>query len=164
MKTTLLLIIACLFVFYSCNNKSEKPNLNKDGYYLIVKINGVKHTFNNKMDLKSTTELSNIINGYNKKEKTRITLGLNLNNNETGTFNLNDKITLVYHDKITFKGKSIYYIWHAKKSVLGSSGTITITENTDTYLEGTFSFKGVGSTKMDASIKNFTEGKFKIKK
>ncbi len=161
---TLLLIASCLLVFGSCNTKSEKLNLNEDSYYLTVKINGIKHTFNDKIDLKSTTSLSNIINGYNKEEKTRITLGLNLNNKKTGTFNIEDNITLVYHSKITFKGKPIHYIWHAKKSVLGSLGTITITKNTDAYLEGTFSFKGIGSTKIDSSVKIFTEGKFKIKK
>jgi len=71
---------------------------------------------------------------------------------------------MIYHSHTTFLGKQVSYIWHAKKSVNGSSGTITVTKNNDTYFEGTFSFIGVGSSKIDTSVKNFTEGKFKVLK
>ncbi len=114
--------------------------------------------------MNSTPELSHIINGKNKESKTRITLGLNLDNNTIGTFELSDNMVLVYHSHITFKEKRMYYIWHAKESVIGSSGTIIIIKNNATYIEGTFLFKGVGNTKIDTSVKKITEGKFRVLK
>jgi len=165
MKKLFLLLVLSFLIFSSCTNeKPQRLSLNDNGYYFTVNIDGVPHSFNDKMSIKSTVSVSNILNGYNKNDKSRITLGLNLKNNETGTFNLENDITLAYRDKIDFKGKTISYIWHAKKKVLTSSAIITISKNTTTYLEGTFSFTGVGSTKIDTSIKKFTQGKFKIKK
>ena len=64
-------------------------------------------------------------------------------------------MVLVYHWRNVIKGKELYYNWRAKESAVGSSGTITITKNSDTYIEGTFSFNGVGATKV-------TEGKFRV--
>lgn len=152
----LLVIIFLAIITIGCN-ESEKT-----GAFLTAKIDGVAYTFNDKVNLNTTAELSHIVNGYNKELQTRITLGLNLKNQKTGTFELKENMVFVYHSSLIYKGKKTYYTWHAKKSVLGSTGTITITKNNETYMEGTFLFKGVGSTKVDKSVKNITEGKFKV--
>ena len=149
----LLVVIACKKVNESTNNE-----------FLTANIDGVNYSFSDKVNVNSTSELTHIINGYNKKLKTRITLGLNLDKQETGTFELNGNMVLVYHSHIIFKEKRINYLWHAKTSIIGSSATITITKNSDTYIEGTFLFKGVGATKVDTSVKNVTEGKFRVLK
>ncbi len=159
MKTAIVLFIVVLT--FSCN-KDRK--LEKNEPFLVAKVDGINYSFNNRVDLNGTKELSHIINGYNEELKTRITLGLNLDNQKTGTFELKHNTVLVYHSYNVFKGKRIRYIWHAKESEIGSSGTITITKNTDTYIEGTFSFNGVGATKVDTSVKKVTEGKFKVLK
>ena len=132
--------------------------------FLTAKIDGVNYSFNDRVDLNSTAELSHIINGFNKELKTRITLGLNLENKATGTFELGNNMVLVYHSHTIFKENRIYYLWHAKESVKESTGTITITKHSDTYIEGTFLFNGVGSSKIDTSVKKITEGKFRVLK
>ena len=91
-------------------------------------------------------------------------LGLNLDDKETGTFELENNMVLVYHADIIFHEQQMYYNWSAKENLPGSSGKITITKNTDTYLEGTFQFEGVGATEVDRSIKKVTEGKFRVLK
>lgn len=156
-KLITIVVLATLII--GCNDS-------KNGTFLTVKIDGVNHSFNDKVSLKSTAEFSHIINGYNSEDKSRITLGLNIKNKSTGTFKLSDHsdMVLVYHSHLIYMGKRMYYIWHAKDDTKGSTGTITITKNNDTYIEGTFTFKGVGSTKIDTSVKKFTEGKFRILK
>lgn len=56
------------------------------------------------------------------------------------------------------------YIWHAKKSVASAKGTIIITTNTATYIEGEFSFDGVRAIKIAISMKKFTNGSFRVMK
>ena len=150
----------------SKNNNKESNNVtqSKKEEFLTAKIDGVAYSFSDRVDLNSTAELSHIINGFNKETKTRITLGLNLDNKTTRAFELKDNIVLVYHAYLIYKEKKVKYIWHTKKSVPSSTGTITITKNNDTYLEGTFLFNGVGGTKIDRSIKKVTEGKFRVLK
>jgi len=164
-------ILILLFVTISCADHKKftlrddnKIDQTQNDSFLTANIDGADYSFSDKVNLNSTAALSHIINGYNKELKTRITLGLNLDNQGTGTFELGNNIVLVYHASTIFHEKEIYYIWHAKESVIGSSGTITITKNNDTYIEGTFLFKGVGSTKVDTSVKTVTEGKFRVLK
>jgi len=154
-------IVLFLVTLIPCCNKDKTQ---KSKPFLTAKIDGVNYSFNDKVDLNGTKEISHIINGFNEELKTRIMLGLNLENQKTGTFELKHNTVLVYHSHNIFKGKRIRYIWHAKESVIGSSGTITIIKNTDAYIEGTFSFNGVGAVKVDTSIKKITEGKFKVLK
>ena len=160
-----IIVILLAIVIVGCNNNKKKGILQPTNkVFLTAKIDGVMYSFNDKVSLNKTSEFSQIINGYNSKDKTRITLGFNLENQFTKSFELSNNIILVYHGQIDFKGKKVYHIWQAKKSEMGSSGKITITKNSDTYLEGTFSFKGVGNSKLHTSVKNITEGKFRVLK
>lgn len=115
-----------LFVVVACKEENSKANLNEltNGAFLTANIDGVDYSFSNQVNVNSTSEFSHIINGYNKELKTRITLGVNLDKQTTGTFDLSNNIILVYHTKIMLHEKKTYYNWSAKKSVLGSSGKI----------------------------------------
>ena len=157
----LLLMIACK---EEKRNSITSENEGKTEAFLSAKIDGVYYSFSDKVKLGSTSEFSNVINGSNRKLEKRITLGFNLDKKTTGTFELSDNVTLVYHSDIMFHEKKLYYNWNAKQSIPDSSGELTITKNTATYLEGTFLFEGVGATKVDRSIKKITEGKFRVLK
>lgn len=83
-----LFLVGSLLFFISCNdNKTKSSNSNSDDSYLTVKIDGVTTLFNDKVSVGRSPELSHVVNGY-ASDKTRITLGLNLANKETGTFDL----------------------------------------------------------------------------
>lgn len=162
-------IIMLLLLVIACKEKSKNISINKvnditNNEFLTATIDGVVYSFSDKVKLNSTSEHSHVINGYNKELKTRITLGLNLGEKETGTFGLGNNIVLVYHSNIMFHKKEMYYSWSAKEDITGSSGEIAITKNTDRFLEGTFLFEGIGATKVDRSLKKITEGKFSILK
>ncbi len=74
----------------------------------------------------------------------------------TGTFTPTvDALTVLFYQEI-----NPYTVWGATEDE--GSGTITITENTDTYIKGTFSFTGVNPA--DNSTKVITEGQFKAQK
>jgi len=149
-----------LLILIACKGKDN----NSDKEYVTATIDNVDYLFNDKVELSATSEYSHVINGRNKALGARITLGLNLDENETGAFELDNNIVLVYHANIMLYNKKLYHNWNAKKSFPGSSGKITITKNTATYLEGVFLFEGVGATKIDRSIKKVTKGKFRILK
>ena len=166
MKKIITIVLLLLAVVACKKENNNRVNESTNKTFLTVKIDGVNHSFSDKVKLGRTSELSHIINAYNSEDKTRITLGLNIKNNTTGTFKLSDHsdMVLVYHSHLIYMEKRMRYLWHAKDDTKGSTGTITITKNNDTYIEGTFTFKGVGATKIDTSVKSFTEGKFRILK
>lgn len=158
----LLLLVACKED--TKNSSSTKENEVTNEAFLTAKVDGVAYSFSDKVKLGSTKELSHVINGSNKKLAKRITLGLNLDKQETGIFGLDNNTVLVYHANIMFHEKEMGYNWNAKESLPSTSGKITITKNNATYLEGTFIFDGVGATKVDESIKKVTDGNFRVLK
>lgn len=160
-----LFLVGSLLFFISCkDDKSVSSNSITKDSFLIVTIDGATTSFNEKVSVNSSPELSHVVNGYNTADKTRITLGLNLDTEETGTFDLQNDIVLVYHSHINYMEKRIKYLWHAKKAVTGATGTITITKNTAAFIEGEFSFVGIGGTKIDRSVQKFTNGSFRVRK
>ncbi len=87
-----LITIAMLFlVVVACkkenkNNSNAKINEATNKPFLTANIDGVDFSFSDKVNVNSTSELTHIINGYNKELKTRITLGVNLDKQTTGIF------------------------------------------------------------------------------
>lgn len=51
-------------------------------------------------------------------------------------------------------------VWTSPYDIEGTSGSVVITEQTDTRVKGTFSFKGANNT---GSFKNVTNGTFNVK-
>lgn len=159
----IVIVIWFLLMVTGCkeDEKSGTAKVNKitSEEYFSATIEGIAYSFNDKVKLGSSPDLNHVINGSNKELKIRITLGLNLEKQATGTFKLDINIVLVFHSNHSIHGKELGYNWHAKESTPNSKGEITITKNNDTCLEGIFSFEGVGATKLDRSVKKSDQRK-----
>ncbi|MBJ2173981.1 hypothetical protein JBL43_07015 [Aureibaculum sp. A20] len=150
--TTFILLLAVLVI--SCSKKDKLKS--DDNYYLTAMVDGLNYsadlvTANTVLGQTDHYTISGIGNNKN--------IGLVIENPpSTGTFitGSGETPTLFYQEITTTA-----VVWWPANEELGS-GTITITENNDTFIAGTFSFTGI--LVIDDSTKTITEGKFKAKK
>jgi|GEM_PF-1189198 len=165
---TLLLFLVLAALLSACSIDDlvpEIPDPEDDDYFLTVKIDGVDFSADitpSVSVLADQTGFYNIQGNTNDGDKLAITL---VSPTSTGT-------VLVSGDNsetapnIAYWVVSPYGVWAAGGTGGAGGdgvGTITITENNDTFMEGTFSFTGVNPLDNN-STKEFTEGKFKARK
>lgn len=146
----LLLIPAMLS---SCSSDDDSGS-EQDGYYLTAKVDGVDYS-TDFVTVSTTPDLTDIylITAVGETAS----FGLSLKSPiSTGTFTSNtDEETVLFYQVL-----NPYAVWSASEDT--GSGTIIITENTNTYIKGTFSF--TGENPADNSSKVITQGKFKAQK
>lgn len=130
----------------------HKEQVSISEFYFKVKIDGVEHSFENMLFVNASPLKLGIISiNPNNDNGGHMAIGVDLTDKDsTGTF---------IHE---------FYPVYLKKGEVGvwdddiDNGTITILENNDHYVKGTFSFKG--SNRIDGTTKEFTEGRFKARK
>ncbi len=151
-KTVLILLF--IVALTSCSSDDDSSGSEQSDYYLTAKVDGVDYS----RDFVTVSTLPDesdvyIISGVGEVSSIALTLESPIS---TGVFTptLGGSTVLFYQEINPF------VIWGATEDE--GSGTITITENTDTYIKGTFSFTGVNP--LDNSIKEITEGQFKAQK
>ncbi len=148
------LILLFIIVLSSCSSSDDSSDSNQSDYFLTAKVDGVNYS----RDFVTVSALPNesdvyIISGVDEISSIGLTLESPI---ATGTFTPTvGTLTVLFYQEI-----NPYAVWGASEDE--GSGTITITENTDTYIKGTFSFTGVNPT--DNSTKVITEGQFKAQK
>ena len=152
-KTTLILLLITT-VLSSCSSDDDSTDSEQTGFFLTAKVDGVAYSrdFITVSTLPDDTDIY-IISAVGEASSIGLTLESPI---ATGTFTpaVGGLTVLLYQETNPFA------VWGASDDV--GSGTITITENTATYIKGTFSFTGVNPA--DDSTKVITEGKFKAKK
>ncbi len=159
-----LILFLLITTFFSCSKDDNNPIQENENYFLKVKIDGVDYSTNTHVAMTLTTPGSLFfhsivsIDSFTEENAPTFTLHMLLDDPIvertyiTGYVEGVGVTTLTYTESIP---------WAATK---GGSGTITITEINDIYIEGTFSFTGVNTTNNPNTTKVFTEGSFKAKK
>ncbi len=155
LKTALILLII-VGVLSSCSSDDDNDDTNQEqsNYFLTAKVDGVDFS----RDFVTVSALPDesdvyIISGVGEVSSIALTLESPIS---TGAFIPTvGGLTVLFYQEI-----NPYAVWGANEDA--GSGTITITENTDTYIKGTFSFTGFNP--LDNSIKEITEGNFKARK
>nr|WP_321229063.1 DUF6252 family protein [uncultured Psychroserpens sp.] len=152
-KTTLVLILI-IVMLNSCSSSDDTDASGQSAYYLTAKIDGVNYS----REFVTVSALPDETDAYIISAVGEISsIGLSLESPiSTGTFTSSiGDLTVLFYQEI-----NPYAVWASSDDV--GSGTITVTENTDTYIKGTFSFTGVNQ--LDNSIKVITDGNFKAQK
>ncbi len=151
-KAALVLLLLSV-TLNNCSSDDDSTSSEQSDYYLTAKVDGVD--FSREFVLVSA--LADDTDIYIISAVGESSIGLTLDRPiSTGTFTptLGGATVLFYQETNPF------VIWGATEDE--GTGTITITENTDTYVKGTFSFTGVNP--LDNSTKEITEGDFKAQK
>lgn len=149
-----LILILVTFVLSSCTSDDDSTDPEQTGFFLTAKVDGVDYS----RDFVTVSTLPDeadvyIISAVGVNSSIGLTLESPI---ATGTFTpAAGGLTVLFYQEI-----NPYAVWGASDDV--GSGTITITENTDTYIKGTFSFTGINPA--DDSTKVITEGQFKAQK
>jgi len=170
MKNSILKIAVCLFamlLFANCskdNNSGEESGVTSNTF-LTAKINGVDVSVNENVVAVFLEDIGiddEIVRYYTVTASNLNDNGAGFNfqlkfpNNE-GTHLATDYITTLYYAEST--GGADISAWSAHM-LSDTSGTITITEINDDYIEGSFSFIGKPGTVNDVPIE-VIKGKFK---
>jgi len=152
---TITILFLLTFVLQSCNKDDDgNSQPQEESYFLTAKIDGVDYS----RDLVTVSTLADetgfyTISGIGESSS----IGLTLESpTSTGTFTptIGGSTSLFYQEVNPF------IVWGASEGV--GSGTITITVNNATFMEGTFSFTGVNPA--DNTTRVITEGRFKAQK
>lgn len=138
----------------SCSSDDDTSGSEQSDFFLTAKIDGANFS-RDFVTVSAFPDESDVYIITAVDEASSI--GLSLESPiSTGTFTPTvGGLTVLFYQEI-----SPYAVWEATED--GGSGTITITENTATYIKGTFSFTGINP--LDDSKKVITEGKFKAQK
>jgi hypothetical protein len=152
-KTAIILLILSIAVS-SCSSDDDSSDSGQGDYFLTAKIDGVNYsrdfvTVSNSPDVTDVYIISGVGDGSS--------IGLTLESPiSTGTFSPTaGRLTVLFYQE-----NDPFMMWGATEDA--GSGTITITANNATSIEGTFSFTGINP--IDDSTKVITEGKFKAQK
>ena len=159
LKSAPFVILSLLLLCTSCSKDDDTSpqgtNPPGDGYFMTATIDGVKFSTNN-MNVSADAD----------EEEEYFMIGI-FDNGDWITFSLDGPPTTGTFSPGPSETTSLIYL-QLSSSVWGAegdygSGAVTITENTATYLKGTFSFTGVPLTTSSDSI-DITEGSFKAQK
>lgn len=158
MKKIILLKVISLFAllifFNSCNNKKDDSSSVKKNFYFKVKVDGIEHTFNKSVFMhKSSFKLGTIMMTPNDGNGKSMAIAVASNDPGGVTGTITDEFNCVFIDQ-SQPGSA----WDAERE----NRTVTISENNDNYIEGTFSF--TGHDRKSNTTKEFTEGSFRARK
>ncbi|WP_139957450.1 hypothetical protein [Flavicella sediminum] len=153
MKNLTYIFLAVLISVSSLSCSSNDTDLGLGGgNSLSVKIDGTKfESLGATTSAVVTSGVLSIQGGKSNGETLRITL---MNYTGKGTYKTGDHISNT--NGINYITLTPIATWTSTFDI--GSGTVTITKDTGSELEGTFSFVGVNGS----ATKNFTEGKFSI--
>ena len=148
-KALILLLISVMLG--SCSSNDDSSDSGDSNYVLTAKVDGVNFSRDNVV----VSALNSQTDFYTILAVGDTSIGLTLSSPvSTGTFTASETTVFSYQQNVPF------IVWGANADA--GSGTITITENTDTYIKGTFSFTGFNPA--DNTSKEVTEGVFKALK
>ncbi|TLP74277.1 hypothetical protein [Maribacter sp. ACAM166] len=147
-------VFAILFLFNSCGNKNSPTSSESNNFYFKVKIDGIEHSFNKMVFVNaSLLKLGIIAISTTDGNGNNIQIAIASSNPERLTGTITDDFTGSFFNK-----SQPGLVWDAD----GKTRIITITENNDAYIEGTFSF--IGNDRKSDITKEFTEGTFRARK
>jgi len=150
-RRTITVLILTL-TLTSCSSDDDASDSEQSTYFLNAKVDGVDFSRENVI----VSALADDTSFYTISALGDTSIILTLNSpTSTGIFTVSLTTALSYQQNIPFA------VWGAGGES-GNSGTITITENTDDFIKGTFSFTGVNL--LDNSTKEISQGVFKAKK
>lgn len=150
---TVLFLLFITIVSSSCSSDDDS-NPGQDGYYLTAKVDGADYStdFVTISAFQDNTDIY-LISGVGEESS----FGFSLESPVSiGTFSATTSEDIVLFYQVI----NPYAVWSATE--VAGSGTITITENSASYVKGTFSF--TGANPADDTLKVITEGKFKAQK
>lgn len=150
LKISLIAIFACLFVT-ACGSSDDLGLGGGDGgKTLTVKIDGTNYSA---ASLTTSAIVTNgiltIQGGKTNGETIRVTI---MNYTGVGTYKTGDNISNT--NSMNYITLTPIATWSSTFNI--GSGSITVTKDTGSEIEGTFNFVGVNGN----SSKNFTDGKF----
>ena len=148
---TSCLLITAVLLFTSCKKVNNSTSKTYD-YYFKVSIDGVEHSFDKGVYVNSSSLKVGLIaitpnDGKGKNMSIAIS---SKDTRATGTFT--NEFTAVYFQE------GVAGVWDAERNMR----TVTILENNDDFIEGTFSF--TARNLKDDTIKKLTEGTFRARK
>lgn len=156
-KATVYLCTLLFFASCSSDDDSDDGSTQTEDYFLTVQENESTLSFNEIVTVSARADESPFyeIRGIDNNGNT-IVFTLNGPVSE-GTFGTDpvDPIT-----SFSYTQNTPFTVWGANGEV--GSGTVTITENNETSVEGTFMFTGVN--RADNTARTFTEGSFRAQK
>ncbi len=158
-KLTYLLLMIAAVSFTACSNNDDDNN-DGDGNtgeeYLTAKVDGVNfEAAQTPAVIVSATNQNGVLvvqGGQNDSQTIRINI---FNYNGVGSYTSGDNITNT--NSMSYSTLSPVVSWVS--SLDTGSGTLQVTSDDGTTIEGTFSFEGYNSE--DGTTKNITDGKFK---
>lgn len=150
-----LVVLICLTMVFSCSNSSDEDlGLTGEGS-LTAKVNGADFASLNAAVAAVVTNGVLVVQGSNASgEFIRINIS---NYNGVGVYKTGDAISNT--NSISYGTVNPIATWISTFNV--GSGTIEITEETNTAVEGTFSFEGVSDGSPNKTV---TAGKFNAPK
>ena len=166
MKNSILKITVCLCVvllFINCSKEDNNATENNttentvEGYHIKVKIDGVDYLFDRLAVVNaSSLKLGIITVNADDGNGNNMAIGIAPEDKDTGA-------TGTYVDEFTgvFIENGQAGVWDSDYRLTRDTRLITITENNDDYIEGTFSFTGHNA--VSDTTKEFTEGSFRIR-
>ena len=158
---TIFTILICTTLFLSCSNDDSDGSSGEGDEFLTAKINGA--------DFAASTDPATIIGATITNGILAVQGGDNSGNtisfqvfgyNGVGTYKTADALTST--NQIMYVTISPVATWSSSgvTSVTGiAPGTIEVTSEDGTTVEGTFTFEGYNA--QDQTVKNITEGEFK---
>jgi len=155
-------IIITLLILISCNSNSDDSSGGSD--FITAKIDGVdfSSSFNELILTNSFEPPYKLleIRGTSNNEAQDFILITVASYLEPGVYNLPDE----NHPLLGFQFAQLNFedIWTASANFNSTTGKVTITQESDTQIKGTFSFNALNTT--NNSIKHITEGKFNLNK
>ena len=159
---TLLLVILSTSLFISCSNDDDESSSGGGDEFLTAKIAGVNFEASKDPATIIGATISNGILAVQGGDNNGNTISFQVANyNGTGTYKTGDNFTNT--NQILYLTINPVASWSSNiaTAALGtlSPGTINITVEDGTVVEGTFSFEGYNAD--NKTTKNITEGKFK---
>ena len=155
MKILLPLALALAVLIGGCNSSTSTDDSTPAGYYMTAKIEGAAFTANTAaLQAVNTSGLLAISGGTASASVQQISLTI-FGAEQGKTYSLGFGNTSFASVTLGLTSKDSY-----SSSLVGGSGSITISKLTATEVEGTFTFKGINT---DEATKNVTEGKFRAK-
>lgn len=157
-RISILLFATILWV--SCSSDDDNPDAGSDGEFLTAKVDGADFSsFEDSIGASIGTGGAGDVLAVQGSNTSGDYIRINIvGYNGVGTYVTGDNISNT--SSAGYGTVQPIAAWNSTFDI--GSGTIEITEDTSTYVKGTFSFSGLNAA--DSSTKSITQGEFRANK